>query len=75
MLDALARIFGVSTRDLESAGDFGSAPESEAGAVMFARPLEADWTYDVNSERLAYRQPDKPPDEWDEVDRLFLGGR
>jgi hypothetical protein len=42
---------------------------------MFARPLEADWTYDVNSERLAYRQPDKPPDEWDEVDHLFLGGR
>ena len=74
VLDALAGIFGVSTRELESAGAFGSAPEPGGGAV-FARPLEGELAYDVNSEALAYRSPDKPPEEWDEVDRLFLGGR
>lgn len=75
VLDALAGIFGVSTGDLEAAGKFGSAPEPDAGAVMFARPLEAGVVYDVGAERLEHRSPDKPPAEWDEVDRLFLGGR
>jgi hypothetical protein len=76
VLDALAGIFGVSTRDLEAAGDFGSPPEPDAGAVMFARPLEPGVVYDVGSERLEHRSPaDKLPAEWDEVDRLFLGGR
>ncbi len=74
VLDALAGIFGVTTGDLEAAGDFGSAPEPDAGAV-FARPLEPGVTYDVRSERLEHRSLDKTPAEWDEVDRLFLGGR
>ncbi len=42
---------------------------------MFARPLEGGVVYDVQSESLEHRSPDKPPAEWDEVDRLFLGGR
>jgi len=75
VLDALAGIFGVRTKDLEAAGDFGSAPGPETAYSMFARTLEADAAPDMNAERLEYRSPEKPPEKWDDVDRLFLGGR
>jgi hypothetical protein len=75
VLDALAGIFGVPTSDLEAAGDFGSAPGPGTAYTMFTRTLGVDAALDMNAERLEYRSPEKPPEKWDDVDRLFLGGR
>jgi hypothetical protein len=69
VLDALAAILGTSAAELERAGDFpglgGPAP-----ATAWFRGGEAAG---APSGRGAARRPSE--EEWDELDRLFLGGR
>ena len=74
VLDALARIFGVSTRELEDAGDY-SIDFSPAGA--FLRRLDGMGAppHGMLAESMQYGSPGEEPDDWDEVDRLFRGGR
>lgn len=73
VLDALGRILGVSTRDLEDAGRFEATDLSLGAAYM--RPLDGTMSGHLTAESLSYDSPGAAPEEWDEVDRLFRGGR
>jgi hypothetical protein len=72
VLDALARIFGVSTDELEEAGRF---EPTDLSMGIYARPLDLRMASHVAAESLVYGSPGATPEEWDEVDRLFRGGR
>jgi hypothetical protein len=74
VLDALARIFGVSAGELETGGEYSVAFSPEAA---FLRRLDglAGSADHVLAESMEYGSPGGEPEEWDEVDRLFRGGR
>jgi hypothetical protein len=71
VLEALASILGVTSEELAAAGDFQGFHQA-APRAAFGR------TYSVESDELdAVPAPASPgtPEEWDEVDQLFRGGR
>jgi hypothetical protein len=72
VLRALGSLLGVSERELEEAGAFEGFTRSTPQAA-FGR------TYDVASGELLAMPPaaasPSTEQEWDEVDKLFLGGR
>jgi hypothetical protein len=75
VVDALADILRVTPKDVEQAGAFFHL-SPEPAAEMFLRHDEFGNEI-VTTERLeaaAARAP-VPEESWDEVDRLFLGGR
>jgi hypothetical protein len=75
VVDALADILGVTPNDVEQAGAFFHL-SPEPAAEMFLRRDEYGNEI-LTAERLeaaAERAP-VPEESWDEVDRLFLGGR
>jgi hypothetical protein len=69
VLEALGRIVGYTAEALRKAGQLPAPgpPRTDEGAV-FARA-----TYGEQAEAAPGRE--RPADEWDEVDRLFRGGR
>jgi hypothetical protein len=69
VLDALGRIVGSTAEALRKAGQLPAPgpPRTDEGAV-FARA-----TYGERAEAETGRE--RPAEEWDEVDRLFRGGR
>jgi hypothetical protein len=75
VLEALGEIFGVAPSELEQAADFQGLSR-EAPAAMYFRTLDVDALTDfATAEHVEYRTRRKSRAEWDEVDRLFLGGR
>jgi hypothetical protein len=74
VLEALAGIFGVSTGELEAAGDYSVAFSPEAAFLRRLDGLAASADH-VLAESMEYGSPGGEPEEWDEVDRLFRGGR
>ena len=73
VLDALARIFGVPRDELEAAGRFDTTAFNAEAA--FLRPLDVRMAGHVAAESLTYDSPGAAPEDWDEIDRLFRGGR
>jgi hypothetical protein len=69
VLDALAAALGTSGRDLAEAGDLGSGARP-AMAFYRDRPMDLDVLHD-----LADAAHEPAPEDFDEVDELFRGGR
>lgn len=66
VLDALAGVLGSTAHELERAGEF----------TGFGRPAGATAYLRANAHQAtAAAGPTSPEEEWDEVDRLFRGGR
>jgi len=76
LLDALARLLGLSPAELEGAGDIGAwgAPPVPAAAVFRAEGAAAEAVQE-DLEVLADALAAPPAEPWDEVDELFRGGR
>lgn len=77
VLDALAGIFKVKSSEVERAGAFFHlSPEPAAELFLRLDSLEEhpDAVAGERLEAAAARSP-VPDEDWDEVDRLFLGGR
>jgi hypothetical protein len=69
VIEALARVLGASSDELERAADFqGMGMSGAEPAFMRAAPA-------AEAGVLASRAESPAEAEWDEVDRLFLGGR
>ena len=73
VLDALGRILGVSAGELEEGGRF--EPTDLGLGAAWMRPVDIRMASHLAAESLAYDSPGGAPEEWDEVDRLFRGGR
>ena len=70
VIEALAGVLGASAEELERAADFrGLAMEGAEPAYLRAAP-------DAEAIELRMNRAAEPPEnDWDEVDRLFRGGR
>ncbi len=71
VLEALARVLGVSADELEEAGDFSVVPPAVGGAYLRTESVQE------TRAKLSVEHAAAPasPGGWDEVDELFLGGR
>jgi hypothetical protein len=77
VLDALARVLGADVDKIEEAGErgvLGPAPATEMHLRLMAPNVEVDAIHAERLEHVAERSP-AADEEWDEVDRLFRGGR
>jgi hypothetical protein len=72
LLDGLARVLRVPVRELEGAGDVGTW---RAPAPQFRAKAGAAETVREDLEVLADVLAAAPSADWDEVDKLFRGGR
>jgi len=70
VLDSLAAVVGVKTRELEEAGSFQGAGGLASGP-LYARAQEAN---ELSGAEWTATMPASAGD-WDEVDELFRGGR
>jgi hypothetical protein len=73
LIDALGRVLAIDPCTLEGASRLGGP--APAGALF--RGGDADAAAEIRDrlETLAEAMATAPPNEWDEVDELFLGGR
>jgi hypothetical protein len=75
VVDALADILHVTPKDVEQAGAFFHlSPEPAANMFLRRDEYGNEILTDEELELAASRSP-IPQENWDEVDRLFLGGR
>jgi hypothetical protein len=75
VIDALAGILGADAHEIERAGSFHPAIGSKPAALLArAENTGDDLDEDFRVNAVATRGRAAPRD-WDEVDRLFLGGR
>jgi transcriptional regulator with XRE-family HTH domain len=73
LLDALARLLGVTAERLASAGGAVASPPAPAGALFRAeQDAAADFADELDALSRAALTP--APQPMDELDRLFLGG-
>jgi hypothetical protein len=76
LLDALARLLGLSADELEGAGELGSwHARPLPTAAMFRADDAAAEAVQQDLEVLADALAAPPAEPWDEVDELFRGGR
>jgi hypothetical protein len=70
VVEALARILDAPASELEAAREFRGLGASAPAVAYFRAPVAPGAS---DARRPVERHPPEP--EWDEVDRLFLGGR
>jgi hypothetical protein len=75
VIDALADILRVTPNDVEQAGAFFHLSPEPAAEMFLRRDEYGNEIFTTEQLEVAASRSPVPHEDWDEVDRLFLGGR